>query len=167
MFRRHRPVADVVTIHVMLVRAAGEPASAIARLQCAPNRRSDRAGLATHVEWFAVLVFNDVDQAGIAAQAARSLGGEGGAIFVLTATCATIPQRLRIHVNDGLISVSRRERLGAMGEEALRNARQCVRSPRAPAARAESRSRFSRRDSRFRGARWRAAVPLSPHTPPE
>ncbi len=71
---------DVVGLEVEAVPAAGEPAGPIALEERPLHRARDRAPLAADGERRAVRVFDDLDHAAIAAQAARGLRGDAGAV---------------------------------------------------------------------------------------
>ena len=83
-----RPVLDVVHVDVARVAAAGKAAALVARGEQAAQRRGDDARLAADVERLAVLVLDERDDAGVAGEAARGFGGDGGAVLDLAAAGA-------------------------------------------------------------------------------
>jgi len=68
-------------IHVFVGGAAGEPATLVAPLQRAPDRRRDAAGLAADVQRLAVFVVVPVHYAAVARQAAGRFRGNACAGF--------------------------------------------------------------------------------------
>ena len=91
----------------------------------------------------AFLVFDDRDEAGIASEPPRGLGGYCGAFFQLAAPRMVVLQRLRIHMHDDLIAVAAGQLLVASREKALGDPGESSDAPRA--------SRWTRVRKRFRG----------------
>ena len=107
------PVLHMVTVEIAFERTAGESTTLVPGIQGPSDRWRDGPRLAPDIERLAPLVFNDPDNAGVAREPPRSLGGDRGPVFEFAATCMTVFQRLGIHVHYDLLPISAREILRA------------------------------------------------------
>jgi hypothetical protein len=131
-FSSFRPVVDVMGIHVARVRATRESAAAIACVERAANRRWDTSRLASNIEWLALLVLQDVDNARIARQTTHRLHRQRRAVLELATSCAALAQGLGIHMNHNLLAVAAAQCLRTMLQETLRNPPQGIGTPGSP-----------------------------------
>jgi hypothetical protein len=121
-----RPMVDVMAVDVTLVRTAREPTTAITRLQGLTQGRRDTVGFTSDIERFALLVFKDRHDAGIASESPRGLGGNRRAILELAFARLIAFQRLGIDMNDDLVLVASSERGHAVSDEALGHHRERI-----------------------------------------
>src|SRR5687768_754532 len=121
----------MMPVHVALERAAGEAAAAIPRVECPPDRRRDGSRPAPDVQRFPAPVLDDRDQAGVAGEPPRGLGGDRRSLLELAAPGVIVLQRLGIHVQDDLLALPARQLLWAGSKVALRDRPQCLHPPRA------------------------------------
>jgi len=100
-----RPVLDVVHVDVAGVAASGESAALVAGGEQTAQRRGDDAGLASDVEWLAVRIFDQRDEAGIACEPSCGGGGDGRAVLDFAAAGEALAQGLGGHVHDDLLAI--------------------------------------------------------------
>ncbi len=96
---------DVVQVDVARVTAAGESAALVAGLEQPAQWGGDGASLAAHVQRLAILVLDEGDEAGVAGEAAGSLGGDGRAVFDLAAAGGAVAHGLGGDVHDDLLAI--------------------------------------------------------------
>src|SRR4029079_8121835 len=77
------PMLDVMGVDVASVSTAGKAATFVARIPETSKRGGDSSRLAAHVERLAIIVFNQVDDACVAGEPARSFRGHGRAMLEL------------------------------------------------------------------------------------
>jgi len=90
------------------ITAARKPTASVARLQRPPQRRRQRAGFTTDIEWIARDILGDVQQAAVASDAANRVRRQSLAIIEFAAAVAVVvSERFRGNVHHDLITVSR------------------------------------------------------------
>jgi hypothetical protein len=109
--------------------AAGKAATAVAGVQGAADGGRDAAGFASHIQGFAVLVLEQMKQAGIAGEAAHGLGGERGSVLDLAASGSVLVQGLGIDVHDDLVAIGGAGGGVRAGQIALRHCGECIGAP--------------------------------------
>src|SRR5262245_13033640 len=101
---------------------ARETATAVPRLERAPERQRNRAGLAAHAQRLAVWSFEDGHEPSIAREPAHGIERQRRTVLELTAMrfavvrdCAALRQHCSVDVNDDLVPiVHRTERIRLM-----------------------------------------------------
>src|SRR5690349_17163037 len=86
-FAAMRPVLYVVRVDVVGVRASGEAATSIARVECAAKCWWNAWGLATDVERLALVVLQNDHSAAVASESARGFRGNARPILDFALTC--------------------------------------------------------------------------------
>jgi len=84
-----------VRIDPVGVRTSRKPAALVARFEESAQGRGDGPGFPAHIERFAVLVFDDSDDARVAGEATSCFRGNRGAFFDLAATRLFVTERFR------------------------------------------------------------------------
>src|SRR5262245_41791141 len=93
------PVLDMVSVAIARMRAAGKPATAIARVQRAAQRGWNTAGFPADIQRLALLVLDDGDDTGIAGEATGGFCGQRRPVFDLAAAGLASLQRFSGNVH--------------------------------------------------------------------